>query len=126
VVDEYHALAGLVTIEDVLEEIVGEIVDEHDADEEEPIAKIDDATYVALAATHVEDVNERLGLGLPEDDEYDTLGGFLFQQLGRVPRKGDRVTLARAHLVVESATRRRVETVRVELMQTAGGEPAEA
>ncbi|MCH2133923.1 MAG: hemolysin family protein [Phycisphaerales bacterium] len=92
VVDEYGGTAGLVTIEDVLEEIVGEIKDEHEGEdpEEEPeIRTIADGRYEVDGRFHVDDLNEALSLELPEDEEYDTVGGYLMACLGRVPEQGE-------------------------------------
>jgi len=85
VLDEYGGVSGLVTIEDVLEEIVGEIVDEYDKDLVEGIRQISENTSEALGKIHLDELNDRLRLDLPEDQEYDTIGGFVFAELGRIP-----------------------------------------
>ena len=84
VLDEFGGVSGLVTIEDVLEEIVGEISDEHDEATSDGIKSIDDHSCEALARVHISEINERLGLHLP-DEHFDTIGGFVFHQLGRIP-----------------------------------------
>jgi len=91
VVDEYGGTAGLVTIEDLLEEIVGEIYDEHeDGDDDEPdLAEYDDGTWQVDARFHIDDFNEAMGVDLPEDDEYDTVGGWAMALTGRVPDPGE-------------------------------------
>jgi len=91
VVDEYGGTAGLVTIEDLLEEIVGEIYDEHeDGDDDEPdLAEYDDGTWQVDARFHIDDFNEAMGVDLPEDGEYDTVGGWAMAQAGRVPDPGE-------------------------------------
>ncbi len=111
VVDEYGGTAGLVTIEDLLEEIVGEIRDEYD-DESEPIVDEGDGTFVFLATVSVGDMVERLGVSV-ERDGFETVGGYLLTRLGRVPTVGE--TLEIDGLVVEvlEAERRRVRKVRV-------------
>ena len=111
VVDEYGGTAGLVTIEDLLEEIVGEIRDEYD-DESEPIVDEGDGTFVFLATVSVGDMVERLGVTV-ERDGFETVGGYLLTRLGRVPTVGE--TLEIDGLVVEvlEAERRRVRKVRV-------------
>ena len=111
VVDEYGGTAGLVTIEDLLEEIVGEIRDEYD-DESEPIVDEGDGTFVFLATVSVGDMVEQLGVSV-ERDGFETVGGYLLTRLGRVPTVGE--TLEIDGLVVEvlEAERRRVRKVRV-------------
>ena len=91
VVDEYGGTAGLATIEDILEEIVGEIYDEHeDGDDEEPeLSENNDGTWEVDARFHIDDFNEALDLDLPEDDEYDTVGGWAMAQVGHVPNPGE-------------------------------------
>ena len=111
VVDEYGGTAGLVTIEDLLEEIVGEIRDEYD-DESEPIVDEGDGTFVFLGTVSVGDMVEWLGVSV-ERDGFETVGGYLLTRLGRVPTVGE--TLEIDGLVVEvlEAERRRVRKVRV-------------
>ncbi len=118
VLDEYGGVAGLVTIEDVLEEIVGEIVDEYDADTEQEIQVLAEGACEALGRTHVDEVNEVIGVHLPEDGDYDTIGGFVFTQLGRVPVVGDHVEWdASVRVTVLEVTKRRVERVRVDRLE---------
>lgn len=89
VLDEYGGVSGLVTIEDILEEIVGEIVDEYDEEVEQDIKPIDADTCEALGRAHVDEINEKMKLELPEDGDFDTIGGFVFTELGRVPLPGE-------------------------------------
>ncbi len=113
VVDEYGGTAGLVTMEDLLEEIVGEIRDEHDTDEQEPIAEISPEEAIVDARTNVEDVNARLGTHLPTED-FETIGGFTVGQFGRLPSEGEEIETAdHTRLRVERAHGRRILTVRV-------------
>jgi len=93
VVDEYGGVSGLITIEDVLEEIVGEIDDEYDEEEEALILKTGEKRYQVQALTPIEDLNERFGAKL-SDDDYGTVGGLLLAEFGRVPEHGEVVTLA--------------------------------
>lgn len=111
VVDEYGGTAGLVTIEDLLEEIVGEIRDESDI-EEEPFHQVDDRTVVFAARVPIEDVNEMLEIALP-DDEFDTIGGFVFGQVGRLPKEGQTLTYDGVVFTVEDTDGHRIQRVRV-------------
>jgi magnesium and cobalt transporter len=114
VVDEYGGVAGLVTIEDVLEQIVGEIDDEHDDAEDEAslIAAQADGQYVVDALTPIEDFNERFGADFP-DDEYDTVGGLVTDAIGHLPETGEELTLGRFAFRVARADGRRVHAFHV-------------
>jgi CBS domain containing-hemolysin-like protein len=124
VLDEYGGVCGLVTIEDVLEEIVGEIVDEYDDDLVDGIKNIDDRTSEALARVRIDEVNERLSLHLPEDGDFDTIGGFVFSHLGHIPSVGEQVTIDDVRLTVMDVTRRRIERVRIEVLDPSQREMA--
>lgn len=112
VVDEYGAAAGLVTIEDVLEQIVGEIEDEHDFGEEEFIFRKSDREYTLKALTPIDEFNEYFDSAL-SDDEYDTIGGLIVHQLGHVPRRGERVEIEGYRFVVIRADDRRVHLLKL-------------
>ena len=114
VIDEYGGVAGLVTIEDVLEEIVGEIDDEHDDAEDEHvlIAAQADGQYVVDALTPIEDFNERFGADF-DDDEYDTIGGLVTAAIGHLPEAGEELTLGRFVFRVASADARRLLALHV-------------
>jgi CBS domain containing-hemolysin-like protein len=115
VLDEYGGVSGLVTIEDVLEEIVGEIDDEYDQKSEAEIHKIDDDTCEALGRAHVDQINELMSFDLPEEEEFDTIGGFVFAEFGRVPAAGESITWRDAvRVTVLEASRRRINRVRLE------------
>ena len=118
VVDEYGGTEGLVTIEDVLEEIVGEIRDEHepDGDEEPTLTTIDDTRAEADARYHIDDLNERLGLHLPEDDDFDTIGGFVLAQLGHVPTEGESFESHDARFTAIETAPTHVQRVGIELL----------
>ena len=114
VIDEYGGVAGLVTIEDVLEQIVGEIDDEHD-DAEDPnalIAAQADGQYVVDALTPIDDFNERFGADF-DDDEYDTIGGLVTAAIGHLPEAGEELTLGRFGFRVASADARRLHALHV-------------
>ena len=112
VVDEYGSTSGLVTIEDVLEEIVGEIDDEHDPQEAEPIQKLADGRYLIRALTRIDAFNDYFKTDLL-DEEYDTVGGLVIHELGRMPRRGERVAFHGFSFKVIQADRRRVHALEV-------------
>ena len=112
VVDEYGGTEGMVTLEDVLEEIVGEIKDEYDIAEEEPMEHIDERQAIVDARMSIHDVNDALDLSLPEE-EFDTVGGLVFNTLGRIPSPGDEVEINGVKLRVEKMRGRRIMKVRV-------------
>lgn len=118
VVDEYGGTAGLVTFEDILEELVGEITDEHDAEPDAPpIRRIDEKTADVDARVRVEELNEELELDLPEDDAYDTVGGFVFSKLGRIPSVGEAVTVGAVKIVITEAAERSIGRLRVHVAE---------
>jgi magnesium and cobalt transporter len=112
VVDEYGGIAGLITIEDVLEEIVGEIDDEYDAAEAGPIQQQEPGIYHLRALTRIEEFNEFFGAAL-EDEHYDTVGGLVMYALGHLPRRGEVVTIGEFQFRVLQADRRRIHSVEV-------------
>ncbi|MCS6861695.1 MAG: hemolysin family protein, partial [Abditibacteriales bacterium] len=112
VIDEYGGTAGLVSIEDILEELVGEILDEHDIGEEKPIQMLADGSALVSARLGVEDLEEALHLSVP-DGEFDTVGGFCLSQLGRVPSVGDTIETAEATFTIQQVRGRRVAKVKV-------------
>ena len=113
VVDEYGGTAGIVTMEDLLEEIVGEIRDEHDEDEQEPIHVVTEGEAVVEAATNIEDVNAKLGIDLPTE-EFETIGGYTVGLFGRLPGEGEEVVAdPETRLRVDRLRRRRILAVRI-------------
>lgn len=111
VLDEYGDTAGLITLEDILEEIVGEIHDEYDENEEDFIKEIGEREYMIEGSTNLDDLNDRLDLQL-ESEDYDSLGGFIIEHLDRLPEEGDSITTEDGlHLVVESLDKNRIESV---------------
>ncbi len=111
VVDEYGGTAGLVSVEDLVEELVGEIRDEYDS-EAEPIVRESDDTFVFSAKVGISDLTERLGLEI-EDGEFETVGGFVLAQVGRVPAVGERFEFDGLDVEILEAERRRIHKVRI-------------
>jgi magnesium and cobalt transporter len=112
VVDEYGGVSGLLTIEDVLEQIVGDIGDEYDVDEGEGIRREGERIYSVPALTRIDEFNDTFGTRF-SDEEYDTIGGLVLHELGRMPRRGEAVEIGGLELKVQRADRRRIETLRV-------------
>jgi len=112
VADEYGGIAGLVTIEDVIEQIVGDIDDEHDVDEDVNIRKEADRQYVVRGQTPIDEFNEYFQTEL-SDDEFDTVAGLVMKQLGRLPRRGETLQLADCEVKVMRFDRRRIDTLRL-------------
>ena len=118
VLDEYGDMAGLITLEDILEEIVGEIHDEYDEKEDELVQKISDREYIIECSMHLDDVNDHLNTELDSED-YDSLGGFIIEHLDRLPVAGDEViTEEGIRLIVEKLDKNRIEKVHVYLPET--------
>lgn len=115
VVDEYGGVAGIVTIENVLEQIVGEIEDEHDIDDDAPILQRDDNTYTIKALTTVEDFNEFFEADWTDED-FDTIGGYVVNQFGHLPERGEQVTIGRYQFTVLRADNRRLHLLTMVLL----------
>lgn len=107
VVDEYGGTAGIVTIEDILEQIVGDIEDEHDTEEEDDIRDLGEGRYAIRALTPIEDFNERFGTRF-SDEEFDTLGGLVMQRFGHLPGRGEHTELGGWRFTVLNADNRRI------------------
>lgn len=112
VLDEYGATAGLLTLEDLLEEIVGEIRDEYDGDEEERIIQVKDGEYLIAGWLQLDDLNDELDLNL-ESEEYDSLGGFIIEKLDHLPEEGEQVETEHLVLIVDKVEKKRIDKVRL-------------
>ncbi len=113
VLDEYGGTAGIVTLEDILEELVGEIADEYEQTPAEPIKQIDKDTIELDARTNIDDVNDSFELNLPEDEDYDTIAGFVFSHLGYIPGSGETFDYDDLKFTIVSAERRRIRKIRI-------------
>lgn len=113
VLDEYGGTAGIVTLEDILEELVGEITDEYEEKPPKPVRKIDENTIDVDSRTYVDDLNDEFEFGLPEDEDYDTIGGFVFSHLGYVPKAGESFDYESLKFTISSAEARRIKRIRI-------------
>ncbi len=121
VLDEYGATAGLITLEDILEEIVGDIRDEFDADEEDELKEISKGEYLADGSMNLDDINDRLGLELVSED-FDSLGGFMIDRLEHLPAEGEEVDTEEVRLVVEKVNKNRIDKVHIYEKKTVANE----
>ncbi len=115
VVDEHGGLEGIITLEDLLEEIVGDISDEHDEEVNEQIVPLGDKRYSLAGGLAVRDLNRRLQLSLPESESYTTIAGFLMTEAGHVLKPGDKVNYNGLRFEIDRVDRRRVISVRLDL-----------
>lgn len=111
-IDEYGGVSGIISMEDILEVIVGDIQDEFDDDEDEDIIEMGQGIYLCDARTAIDEVNERLGLSLPEDD-FETLGGFVFEQFGRIPSNQEKVEFGGMDFVVQEIDGHKINRVKI-------------
>ena len=111
VVDEFGGTSGVVTLEDIIEEITGEIYDETDEDEVEDVVRLEDGSFRLQGGTHIETIASELGLEFDPNGDYDTVAGFLIDELDHIPRSGEEVTYKGVRFVVEQADERRVVSV---------------
>jgi len=114
VLDEYGGTAGIVTLEDILEELVGEIADEYEKTPPEPIKKIDQNTIEADARTYIDDLNDEFELNLPEDEDYETVGGFVFSRLGYIPKANESFDYENLKFTIASAEARKIKRIRIQ------------
>ncbi len=113
VLDEYGATAGLITLEDLLEEIVGEIRDEYDEEEIDAIRKISDGEYIVDGGTRLEDINETLGTKFEADEDYDSIAGHLINGFGHIPTEGEQIDIDGFRFIIEKMDKNRVETIHI-------------
>lgn len=113
VLDEYGGTSGIITVEDIIEELFGEIEDEHDNDEELTEQQLDEKTYLFSARLEVEYLNEVYKLNIPENDSYTTLGGFIVNTSKEFPQIGDQIVIENFHFLIQEATNKKIEVVKM-------------
>jgi len=116
VLDEYGGTAGIVTLEDIIEELVGEIADEYEETLPDAIRKVDEHTLDVDARTYVDDLNDEYELDLPEDEDYDTVGGFVLARLGYVPKAGEQLDYKKLKFTIASAEPRRINRITIRIV----------
>jgi CBS domain containing-hemolysin-like protein len=116
ILDEYGGTSGIVTMEDIVEELFGEIEDEHDSEEELVENKVDDNNYIFSTRLDVQYINETYKLNILESDSYETLGGFIVDFLKEIPQKGDQITIGNFVFIIEEATNKKIELVKMTIL----------
>jgi len=117
VIDEYGGTAGLVTIEDLIEEIIGEIEDEYDKIKSDEFVELKDGYYLINAQLEIEKLEEFFDIDVPKED-YETVGGLIFHLLGRIPKPGEKISFQNLNMIIEKATERRIELIKVKKVST--------
>jgi len=114
VLDEYGGTAGIVTLEDILEELVGEITDEYEQTPTEQIRRIDENTIQVDARTYIDEINDQYQMNLPDEEDYETVGGFVFAHLGYIPKTNEIFEFQNLKFTVTAAEARRIKRVRIQ------------
>jgi len=113
VVDEYGGVSGMVAVEDIIEEVLGDLQDELDVDEVEEIQRLGPDAFLVESGTNLDELAERLLVTFPRDKEYDTLGGFVYDLLGQIPQPGDRVDFESYRFEVLTVENRRIQQIKI-------------